>query len=70
VRINPLLLMSVLVARAIGNWLGGTFGTVGDLLAIPAAVSLHIAVRDIWRATSAEQTVPAEPQGDASPDLS
>ncbi|HEX2322400.1 MAG TPA: hypothetical protein VHJ18_25755 [Streptosporangiaceae bacterium] len=27
-RINPLLFMSVLVARATGNWLGGTFGAV------------------------------------------
>ena len=38
--------------------------------AIPAAVSLQVAAREIWRATSAGQTVPAEPQGDASPDLS
>ncbi len=71
VRPNPPLgLVSVLVAGAIGNWLGGTFGTVGFLLAIRAAVSLHIAVREIWRATSAEQAVRAEPQGDASPGFS
>ena len=71
VRPNPPLgLVSVLVAGAIGHCLGGTFGAVAVLLAIPAAVSLHIAVREIWRATSAGQTVPAEPQGDASPDLS
>jgi predicted PurR-regulated permease PerM len=70
VRPNPPLgVVSALVAGAIGNWLGGTFGPVGVLLAIPAAVSLHIAVREIWRASSAEQTMPAEPQGDASPDL-
>ena len=71
VRPNPPLgLVSVQFAGAIGNYLGGTFGAVAVVLAIPAAVSLHIAVREIWRATSAEQAVPTEPQRDASPDLS
>ena len=69
-RINPLLLMSVLVARAIGDWLGRTFGAVAALLAIPTAVSLQVAVREIWRAASTEHALPAEAQGDASPDLS
>lgn len=69
VRINPLLvLVSVLVAGAIGNWLGGTFG-VPALLAIPTAASPQIAVREVWRATSTAQALPAEAEGDASPDL-
>lgn len=57
-------------AAAIGNCPGGTFGAVAVLLAIPAAVSLQVAVREIWRATSAGQAGPAAPQGDASPDFS
>jgi hypothetical protein len=34
VRINPPLLMSVLVAGGIGNWLGRTFGAVASPVAI------------------------------------
>jgi hypothetical protein len=60
VRINPLLLMSVQVARAVGNWLGRTFGAVAALLAIPSAESLQAAVLDFWRATSTRHTLPAE----------
>lgn len=39
-------------------------------LAIPSAVSLQVAVRGIRRATSTRHALPAEAQGDASPDLS
>ena len=69
VRINPLLvLVSVLVAGAIGSWLGGTFGAfVAALLAIPTAASLQIAGRELRQATSAAQAQPAEAQGDAPP---
>jgi hypothetical protein len=63
--------VSVLVAGGIGNWLGGTFGTfVAAMLAIPAAASLQIGVREIRQATSAERTRPAEAQGEAPRDLS
>jgi predicted PurR-regulated permease PerM len=72
VRINPLLvLVSVLVAGAIGNWLGGTFGAfVAALIAIPTAASLQIAGREIWRTAPAEQARPAKAPRDAPPDSS
>ena len=72
VRINPLLvLVSVLVAGAIGDWLGGTFGAfVAALLAIPTAASLQIAARELRQATSAGQAQPAEAQGGIPPDSS
>jgi hypothetical protein len=70
VRINPLLLTSVLVAGAIGNRLGRTFGAVASPLANPSAESLEAAVRDIWRAASTRHALLAEAQGAVSPDLS
>jgi Transposase, Mutator family len=69
VRINPLLLMSVLVAWAIGNWLGRTFGAVASRLAIPSAESLQAVVRGFSRAMSTRHALRAKAQGDASPDL-
>jgi predicted PurR-regulated permease PerM len=72
VRVNPLLvLVSVLVAGAIGSWLAGAFGAfVAALLAIPTAAALQIVMREVWRATSAGQVRPAEVQNDAPPDSS
>ena len=72
VRINPLLvLISVLVAGGIGDWLGGLFGAfVAALIAIPTAASLQIAMREIWQAASAEQAPPAPALGDTPPDSS
>lgn len=57
VRINPLLvLISVLIAGDIGNWLGGLFGAfVAGLIAIPAAAALQIAVRELWQAAPTGQ---------------
>jgi predicted PurR-regulated permease PerM len=70
VRISPLLvLVSVLVAGAIGNWLGGLFGAfVAALIAIPAAAALQIAVRELWQTAPAGQARPAKALGDAPPD--
>ncbi len=70
VRINPLLvLVSVLVAGTIGNWLGSAFGAfVAALLAIPAAASLQIAVREI-RQTVSEQALPSGARREAPPGL-
>lgn len=70
VRINPLLvLVSVLVAGTIGNWLGGAFGAfVAALLAFPAAASLQIAVREI-RQTVSEQALPSGARRKAPPGL-
>src|SRR5215467_8765444 len=61
VNVNPLLiLVSVLVAASIGNWVGGLFGSfVAALLAIPAAGALQIVARELWQSTS-----PGGPLGD------
>lgn len=69
VRINPLLvLISVLVAGALGNWLGGAFGAfVAALVAIPTAASLQVAVREIRQPASTGQVSPAEVPRDAPP---
>ena len=54
VRISPLLvLVSVLVAASLGDWVGGLFGGfVAALLAIPFAGALQVIVREAWRLTS------------------
>jgi hypothetical protein len=54
VRISPLLvLVSVLVAASLGDWLGGLFGGfVAALLAIPAAGALQVITREAWRLTA------------------
>jgi predicted PurR-regulated permease PerM len=53
VKVNPLLiLISVLVAASIGDWVGGFFGSfVAALIAIPAAGALQIVARELWQAT-------------------
>lgn len=56
-----LVLLSVLIAATIGNWLGGTFGAfIAALLAIPTAASLQIAVREIWNAMPDDPAVSAD----------
>jgi predicted PurR-regulated permease PerM len=62
VRTSPLLVfVSVLVGVAIGAWIGGTFGAFFvALLAVPAASSIQVLVREIWRTTAGT--------GTASPD--
>jgi predicted PurR-regulated permease PerM len=54
VRISPLLvLVSVLVAASLGDWIGGLFGGfVAALLAIPAAGAFQVIVREAWRLTA------------------
>jgi predicted PurR-regulated permease PerM len=51
VRISPLLvLVAVLVAASLGDWVGGLFGGfVAALLAIPAAGAFQVVVREAWR---------------------
>ncbi|MGD0374828.1 MAG: AI-2E family transporter [Streptosporangiaceae bacterium] len=63
VKVNPLLvLMSILVAASLGEWIGGIFGAfVAALLAIPAAGAIQVLVREIWHATAPPQ--PAEATG-------
>jgi predicted PurR-regulated permease PerM len=50
VRISPLLvLVSILIAAPIGDWMGGLFGGfVAALLAIPAAGAIQAIVRETW----------------------
>jgi len=52
--VNPLLvLLSLLVAASVGDWVGGFFGSfVGALLAIPAAGALQVITRELWRASA------------------
>jgi hypothetical protein len=76
VRISPLLvLVSVLVAASLGDWIGGLFGGfVAALLAIPAAGAFQVVVREAWRLTApppagqAEADALVEAAGDAAED--
>jgi predicted PurR-regulated permease PerM len=54
VRINPLLVfISILVAAAIGSWIGGLFGGfVAALLAIPTAGAIQVIMTELWRDTA------------------
>ena len=62
VRISPLLvLVSVLVAASLGDWIGGLFGGfVAALLAIPAAGAFQVVVREAWKLTAPPPAGPAE----------
>ena len=64
VRISPLLvLISVLVAASLGDWLGGLFGGfVAALLAIPAAGAFQVILREAWRLTAPPPEAEAEEQ--------
>jgi predicted PurR-regulated permease PerM len=64
VRISPLLvLVSVLVAASLGDWIGGLFGGfVAALLAIPAAGALQVITREAWRLTAPPPADEAEEQ--------
>jgi predicted PurR-regulated permease PerM len=57
VRISPLLvLVSVLFAASVGDWVGGLFGGfVAALLAIPLAGAFQVIVREAWRLTAPPQ---------------
>ena len=62
VRISPLLvLVSVLVAASLGDWVGGLFGGfVAALLAIPAAGAFQVITREAWRLTAPPSEAQAE----------
>jgi predicted PurR-regulated permease PerM len=62
VRISPLLvLVAVLVAASLGDWIGGLFGGfVAALLAIPAAGALQVVVREAWKLTAPPPGQPEE----------
>jgi predicted PurR-regulated permease PerM len=62
VRISPLLvLLSVLVAASIGDWVGGLFGGfVAALLAIPLAGAAQVIAREAWRLTAPPPEAEAE----------
>jgi predicted PurR-regulated permease PerM len=76
VRISPLLvLVSVLVAASLGDWVGGLFGGfVAALLAIPAAGAFQVVVREAWRLTAPpgerheEERAVIDAAGDAAAD--
>src|SRR5262249_16596350 len=63
VKVNPLLiLVSVLVAASIGNWVGGLFGSfVAALIAIPTAGALQIVAKELWQATGPGGPLDDEP---------
>jgi hypothetical protein len=62
VRISPLLvLVAVLVAASLGDWVGGLFGGfVAALLAIPVAGALQVIVLEVWRLTGPPPGAEAE----------
>jgi predicted PurR-regulated permease PerM len=62
VRISPLLvLVAVLVAASLGDWVGGLFGGfVAALLAIPVAGALQVIVLEAWRLTGPPPAAEAE----------
>jgi predicted PurR-regulated permease PerM len=62
VRISPLLvLVSVLVAASLGDWVGGLFGGfVAALLAIPVAGAFQVVVLEVWRLTGPPPAAEAE----------
>jgi predicted PurR-regulated permease PerM len=64
VRINPLLvLVSILVAASLGDWIGGFFGGfVAALLAIPAVGAGQVIMVELWRDT-ASGGILADPAG-------
>ena len=68
VRINPLLvLVSILVAASLGDWIGGFFGGfVAALLAIPAAGAGQVIMVELWRDTAPGGYSPNRP-GTARP---
>lgn len=52
-KINPLtVFIAILVGAEIGAWIGGVFGAfVAVLLAVPAAASMHVLLREFWYST-------------------
>ena len=54
VRINPLLVfVSVMIGAELGSWVGGLFGGfIAVLVAVPAAGSIQVIVREYWRTSA------------------
>jgi predicted PurR-regulated permease PerM len=53
VRTSPLVIfIAFLVGGTVGSWIAGAFGAfVGALIAVPAAASLNILARELWKLT-------------------
>lgn len=71
VKINPLtVFVAILVGAVLGAWVAGIFGGfVGVLLAVPAAATIHVLLREIWHSThsaSGRLTSSALGDGDAA----
>ena len=66
VKINPLaVFVAVLVAAEMGSWVDGIFGGfVAVLLAVPAAATLHVLLREVWNDTRSSRGAPTDaPRG-------
>jgi predicted PurR-regulated permease PerM len=70
-KINPLtVFIAILVGAEIGAWIGGIFGGfVAVLLAVPAAASMHVLLREFWYSTQrpTDLVTPNFPGDDAPP---
>ncbi len=67
-RINPLtVFIAILVGAELGAWVDGIFGGfVAVLLAVPAAATAHVLLREIWISTRGSRTSTPFP-GDGTP---
>ena len=63
VKLNPLtVFVAVLMGAEIGAWIGGLFGGfVGVLLAIPAAATVQVMIREFWSTTRPSQLIRTTP---------
>ena len=70
VKLNPLtVFVAVLMGAEIGAWIGGLFGGfVGVLLAIPAAATVQVLIREFW--STSRPTRADVPRGVIDPDAS
>jgi predicted PurR-regulated permease PerM len=70
VKLNPLtVFVAVLIGAEIGAWIGGLFGGfVGVLLAIPAAATVQVLIREFW--STSRPTRADFPRGVIDPDAS
>jgi len=64
VKINPLtVFVAIIVGATLGAWVGGIFGGfVAVLLAIPAAATIQVLVREVWNATRASSLLLSDQQ--------
>jgi predicted PurR-regulated permease PerM len=70
VKLNPLtVFVAVLMGAEIGAWIGGLFGGfVGVLLAIPAAATVQVLIREFW--STSRPTRAVSPRAVIDPDVS